>query len=69
MGTHEQAVQEVMETFGVTEAEAEQIVDLEEVGFVMDENGAILPDVDPDEPIGIPLELYQDNDQEHVQWN
>jgi hypothetical protein len=69
MNSHDQAVQEVMETFGVTKAEAEEIVDLEEVGFVMDETGAILPDVDPDAPIAIPLEIYQDNDQEHVQWN
>jgi hypothetical protein len=68
MGTHEQAVQEVMEAFGMTAEEAEQLVDLEEVGFVMDETGAILPDVDPDEPITIPLELYQEV-REDVQWN
>ena len=68
MGTHEQAVQEVMEAFGMTEEEAEEVVELEEVGFVMDETGAILPDVDPDEPITVPLELYQEA-REDVQWN
>lgn len=66
MNSHEQAVQEVMETFGMTLEEAEQVVDLEEGGFVMDETGAILPDVDPDAPIDMPLIVEID---ESVRWN
>lgn len=65
MSSHDQAVQEVMETFGMTQAEAEEIVELEEVGFVMDEDGAILPDVDPDAPIDISPFI----DDESVKWN
>lgn len=53
MNSHDQAVEELMEEFGMTREEAEETADLEEVGFVMDEDGAILPDVDPDAPIDI----------------
>lgn len=69
MSSHVQAVEEVMEEFGMTREQAEAVVDLEEVGFVMDESGAILPEVNPDEPITLPLELYPHDDQEYVQWN
>ena len=69
MNSHDQAVEEVMETFGMTQEEAEEVVNLEEVGIVMDENGTILPELDPDEPITLPLELYPHSDQEYVQWN
>lgn len=64
--SHDQAVSELMEEFGMTQEEAEQAADLEEVGFVMDENGAILPDVDPDAPIDISPFIEPD---ESVKWN
>lgn len=64
MDAHEQAVEELME-LGWSEEEAEQMVELEEVGFVMDvETGAILPDVDPDTPID--MSPFQ---EDTVQWN
>lgn len=66
MTSHDQAVQEVMETFGVTETEAEEIVELEEAGFVVDADGAIT-DIDPDAPIG--LTPYLDDDHGNVIWN
>ena len=66
MSSHNQAVEEVMTTFGMTAEEAEQVVDLEEVGFVMDETGAILPDVDPDAPITLP---WTTETEGAAQWN
>lgn len=61
---HDQAVEELMETFGVSQAEAEEMAGLEEVGFVFDEDGVILPDVDPDEPINLEV-----NEQGSAPWN
>ncbi|TXH48160.1 MAG: hypothetical protein E6Q97_25490 [Desulfurellales bacterium] len=65
MSSHDQAVQELMDEFGMTQAEAEQAADLEEVGFVMNEDGVILPDVDPDAPID--MSPFQGEDT--VKWN
>lgn len=66
MTSHDQAVQELMDEFGMTQAEAEQAAALEEVGFVMNEDGVILPDVDPDAPIDLTPFIEPD---ESVQWN
>lgn len=64
--SHDQAVEEVMDTFGMTREEAEEVVELEEVGFVMNEDGVILPDVDPDAPID--MERFTDQ-EDTVKWN
>lgn len=66
MTSHDQAVQELMDEFGMTQAETEQAADLEEVGFVMNEDGVILPDVDPDAPIDLTPFIEPD---ESVKWN
>lgn len=64
MGTSD-AVQELMEEFWLTEQQAIEIAELEEMGFVCDETGAILPDVDPDQPI----DLAPPTGQGEVRWN
>jgi hypothetical protein len=59
------AVQELIEEFGFSPEEAEAVARLEEVGFVFDQDGAILPDIDPDEPIG----LEPATEQAAAGWN
>lgn len=49
--SHVQAVQEVMETFGVTEEQAEQVVALEEEGYVTEEDGTVFLDPDAETEI------------------
>lgn len=58
------AVQELMEEFGFSREEAEEAAALEEVGFVFDEDGALL-DVDPDAPI----DLEPATEQAAAGWN
>lgn len=72
--SHEQAVQELMETFGWSQEQAEEAADLEEVGFVLDETGAILADVDPDAPVDVsrftdPPIVKATDEEDAAQWN
>ena len=59
------AVDELMEEFGFSQKGAEQVAALEEVGFVFDEDGTILQEVDPDAPI----DLEPATEQSAAGWN
>lgn len=59
------AVQELIEEFGLSPEEAETMAAMEELGVVFDQAGSILPDIDPDEPIG----LEPATEQAAAGWN
>lgn len=58
------AVDEIMETFGVSQEEAETMAEMEALGVVFGEDGAIT-EVDPDAPI----ELVPNTEQTAAGWN
>ena len=59
-----QAVEELMQEFGLSQEDAETMAATEELGVVFDETGTII-DVDPDEPI----DLVPSTEQTAAGWN
>lgn len=58
------AVDEIMETFGVSQEEAETKAGMEALGVVFGEDGTIT-EVDPD----VPIELVPNTEQTAAGWN